>query len=67
MFVFALEFTSESELEAALRRLRQQDVTGEFHVRPSDGGRSWRLTVYAEKNLRDSTIEKLGGKRVDIA
>jgi hypothetical protein len=68
VFTFALEFDSQEELEAALRRLRQQlRVTGEFRYRPLEGGRGWRLTVHAEKALRDATVERLGGKRVDIA
>lgn len=66
MFVYALEFEREAELEQALRRLeRHYELTGEFHVQPVDGGRAWRLTVYAERALRDSVLEKLGGRRVD--
>lgn len=65
MFVFALDFDREGDADAAIERLRRQyQVTGEFHVRPLEGG-GWRLTVYSERALRDSVIERLGGRRVD--
>lgn len=67
MFVFALEFDRLIDLEAAVRRLeRHYDLTGEFHALPLEGGRAWRLTVWAERPLRQGTVERLGGRRVEV-
>lgn len=66
MFVYALEFDREADLQQALRRLETQyDLTGEFHVRPLEDARGWRLTVYAERALRESVVDKLGGRRIE--
>ncbi|MFO7246547.1 MAG: hypothetical protein FWJ62_04910 [Thermaerobacter sp.] len=65
MVSFVIELDSEAEVESMMKRLRQDyGVTGEMHARAVDGGR-WRLVVHSEKNLRDSTIEKLRGQRID--
>lgn len=66
MMVVALEFDDEKALEAAVRRLRQGlGVTGELAIKPLETG-GWRLTVYSEKTLRESSLERLGGRRVDL-
>ncbi len=60
MFTFALEFEEKNEVDKVIKKLKSQyGVTGELHVQPVDNGK-WRLTVYSEKNLRETTIEKLG-------
>lgn len=65
MVSFVIELKSEQEVEDMMQRLRQEyGVTGEMHARATDAG-SWRLVVHSEKNLRDATIEKLQGKRID--
>ena len=66
MMVVALEFDDPKKLEAAIQRLRQNlGVTGELGIKPLEGGR-WRLTISSEKPLRESSLEKLGGQRVDL-
>lgn len=65
MVSFFITLKSEQDVEAMVQRLRSQyGVTGEMHARPIDGG-GWRLVVHSEKNLRDATIEKLQGTRMD--
>ena len=67
MLSFALEFRSEDDLNEAVDLLRNKyRVTGELYARPLGGGR-WRLVVHSEKHLRDGTIDKLKGRRVDDA
>ncbi|HEX6988179.1 MAG TPA: hypothetical protein VF282_01810 [Bacillota bacterium] len=65
MISFVIEVDGAQEVDAVMQRLRREyGVTGEMHARPTDAG-SWRLVVHSEKNLRDATIEKLQGKRID--
>lgn len=64
--VVVLEFDDQKKLEAAVNKLRRGlEVTGELGIKPLEDGR-WRLTINSEKNLRESTIERLGGRRVDV-
>jgi len=63
---FALEFDSKKEMNKAAKKLwKKHDITGEMEIVRLDEGR-WRLNVHSEKNLRDSTISKLAGKRVEV-
>ncbi len=60
----ALEFDSYAEMEKAAALLwNKYDVTGELELMPVSEER-FRLTIHSEKQLRDSTLEKLPGKRV---
>ncbi len=62
---FALVFDTEEALRQGARRLVSRfGVTGEIEMRPLSGGQ-WLLEVSSEKDLRDTTLEKLQGKKVD--
>lgn len=67
MMYFALDFEKEAEVRAAAEALwKKHRVTGELSVRRLDNGK-WRLEVNSEKQLRESTIDKFNGKRVEIS
>ncbi len=60
----ALEFDARDDMEKTASLLwNKYDVTGELEMMPLEDGR-FRLTIHSEKQLRDSTLEKLPGKRV---
>ncbi len=62
---FAMIFDTEDQLRQGARRLvTKYGVTGEIETRPLREGK-WLLRVSSEKDLRDSTLEKLCGQRVD--
>jgi len=62
---FSLLFKSEKDLRQSTSRLiKKYGVTGEIEIRPLAGG-EWLLQVFSEKNLRESTIENLAGKRIE--
>ena len=64
MHSFILEFENEKDLREVARKLWDGlGVTGEMGIKPVGGGR-WRLEVISEKEVRDSTLEKLKGTRV---
>lgn len=66
MQYLTFEFDNEQDLEQVIRRLwDQMGVTGELASRPLAGGR-WRLEVQSEKDLRESTLEKLKQWRVEV-
>ncbi len=59
-----LDFDTEHDLREAAKKLWDgYKVTGEMAIRPLGNGR-WRLELSSEKELRDSTLEKLNGQRV---
>jgi len=65
MVSFVIELQSEEEVDAMMQHLRREyGVTGEMHARATDAG-VWRLVVHSEEDLRDATIEKLQGRRID--
>ncbi|MGE5673807.1 MAG: hypothetical protein ACM3XM_07960 [Mycobacterium leprae] len=58
------EFETEKELRDTVKKLWDGlNVSGEMVVRPMANGR-WRLEVIAEKELRDSTLEKFSSFRI---
>lgn len=62
---FAIVFDSENETRQSAHRLvKKHGVTGEIEIRPLAGGK-WLLQVSSEKDLRDTTLEKLAGQRVE--
>lgn len=66
METLAFEFDTEKELRDTVKKLWEGlNVTGELAVRPLNGGR-WRLEVTPEKELRESTLEKLSPYRVEM-
>ncbi|RJQ05592.1 MAG: hypothetical protein C4551_09235 [Bacillota bacterium] len=64
---FAMIFDTEDALRNGARRLMtKHGVTGEIEMKPLAGGK-WLLEVSSEKELRDTTLDKLQGRRVDAA
>jgi len=62
---FSMLFKSEKDLrQSTSRLLKKHGVTGEIEIKPLAGG-EWLLQVFSEKNLRESTIENLAGKRIE--
>ncbi len=62
---FAMVFDTEEALRQGARRLMSKHgVTGEIEMKPLPGGQ-WLLQVSSEKDLRDATLEKLQGRRID--
>lgn len=60
------EFPTEKEMRDSMNRLWDtHSVSGELSCRPVAGGK-WRLEVYSEKDLRDSTLEKFANYRVEV-
>ena len=58
-------FDTEEALRQGARRLVGKfGVTGEIEMRPLTSGK-WLLEVSSEKDLRDTTLEKLEGQRID--
>lgn len=67
MIWFTLEYDSRDEVREAVQVLVQRhNVTGEMSLRKADNGK-WILNVSSEKNLRDSTIEKLRGDKAEVS
>lgn len=63
---FALEFETRAEMEKVVRQLQKRhEVSGELEMLPLGDGR-WKLTVFSEKPIRESTLESLPGKRVSV-
>lgn len=63
---FALEFADEPTMRKAVEKLwDKHEISGELEIRPLDDGK-WRLQVHSEKQIRDATIESLGGTRVKV-
>lgn len=63
---FGLEFDTEEEmLETAKKLWNVHKVTGEMEMVALPNGK-WRLNIHSEKQLRDSTLEKLNGRLVTV-
>ncbi len=66
MQVISLEFDSETDMQEATRKLwDEMKVTGEMQIKPTGISR-WRVDLNSEKDLRESTLEKLPGRRVNL-
>ncbi|HHW72535.1 MAG TPA: hypothetical protein GX393_04815 [Firmicutes bacterium] len=62
----ALEFETEEEMKAVADKLwHKYGVTGELEMFQTPSG-AYRLHIYAEKPIKESILEKLPGKRVQI-
>jgi hypothetical protein len=60
-----LEFDDEVEVREEAERLwRKHKISGEIGIRPVGGGR-WRLELNAERELKQSTVEKLRGRLIE--
>ncbi len=67
MLFFVLEFDNERDLRAAEKKLwGRLGIRGELGIRPLDKGR-WLMEVHSEKNLRETTLEKLPGRMVEVS
>lgn len=65
MQYLVFEFENETELRQTVDNLwKKIGVSGEVSIRPLASGR-WRLEINAEKELRDSTLEKIAPNRVE--
>jgi hypothetical protein len=65
MKLLAFEFESEKELRDTVKKLWESlGVSGELAVRPLECDR-WRLELTAEKELRETTLEKFAQYRVE--
>lgn len=59
------EFPTEKEMRETVNKLWDGlNVSGEMAIRPQKDG-TWRLEVYSEKELRESTLEKFASYRVE--
>lgn len=66
MNTIALEFATEEEVRAAADKLwNKHGITGELEMFQTSSG-AWRLHIYSEKPIKESILEKLPGKRVQI-
>jgi hypothetical protein len=60
-----LEFPTEKEMRETVKKLwESHNVSGEVAVRPAANGR-WRVEILAEKEIRESTLEKYAQYRVE--
>lgn len=58
------EFPTEKECRETVAKLWEgHNVSGEMAYRPVGG--KWRLEVYSEKEMRDSTLEKFAAYRTE--
>lgn len=65
MLNLAFEFATEKECQETVKKLWDTlGVSGELVVRPLPNGR-WRVDLNAEKDIRESTLEKFAPYRVE--
>ena len=67
MTYLELEFPSPEAARAAIARLEEMEITGEWHLRKSHTGSAWRLSISSELTLRQDHIARLGGKALEDA
>lgn len=67
MTYLELEFPTADAARAATARLEEMEITGEWYMRKSHSGDTWRLSVASELALRQDHITRLGGKVLDDA
>lgn len=66
MFSIAFEFETEEEMKNVAEQLwKKHGVTGELEMYPTSNGR-YRLNIHSEKQIRDSVLDKLPGKKVPV-
>lgn len=64
MYSIAFEFETRQEMEQVAKQLwDKQGITGELEMYPTSSGR-YRLVICSEKQVRESVLEKLPGKRI---
>jgi hypothetical protein len=67
MTYLELEFPTADAAREATARLDEMEITGEWFVRKSHTGDTWRLTIASEVVLRQDHITRLGGKVLEDA
>lgn len=66
MYSIAYEFETEKEMKLVAEQLwNKHGITGEFEMYQTGNGR-FRLQVYSEKQIKDSVLEKLPGRNVQV-
>jgi hypothetical protein len=66
VYSIAYEFETEEQMQFAADQLwNKHGITGEFEMYRTGNGR-FRLHIYSEKQIRESVLEKLPGKNVQI-
>ena len=66
MYSIAYEFETEEQMKAVADQLwNKHGITGEFEMYQAGNGR-FRLHIYSEKQIRESVLEKLPGKHVQV-
>lgn len=65
MQYLVFEFPSEKEMRDTVKKLWDgYNVSGEMSIKPLGGGK-WRVEMYTEKELRESTLEKFADYRIE--
>ena len=65
MVTVAYEFADRDTAKQALDALvKNGTVTGELEIKPMDTGH-WVLKIHSEGDVKDSNVEKLGGRKLD--
>lgn len=65
MQYLVFEFPSEKEMRETVKKLwDHHNVSGEMSIRPLAGGK-WRVEIHAEKDLRESTLQKFAEYRIE--
>lgn len=60
------EFPTEKEMRDTVNKLwGPHNLSGELSVHPLPGGK-WRVEIYAERDLRESVLEKFASYRVEV-
>jgi hypothetical protein len=67
MTYLELEFPDAEAARAATGRLEEMEITGEWFMRKSHMGDTWRLSIASEVALRQDHIARLGGKVLEDA
>jgi len=66
VYSIAYEFETEEQMQAVADQLwNKHGITGEFEMYQAANGR-FRLHIYSEKQIKDSVLEKLPGKHVQV-
>jgi len=65
MFSFTMVFEDEQQMRECRRLLTDRySFTGEMTLRRRENG-EWLMVAHSEKRFRDSTFEKIPGRRQD--
>jgi hypothetical protein len=66
VYSIAFEFETEEQMQSVADKLwNKHGITGEFEMFQTNTG-SFRLHIFSEKPIKDSVIEKIPGKKVQV-